>query len=105
MLGIDSQKWDENRLHITITPDKLHLPDSQFFTWCQSLYGVNKGIYNTIDSWFYESDKRDILSRRRSIVEFLTFVTSCEMNRNQHYSLRFGHGGLTKKLPEFSEKH
>lgn len=104
ILESDSQKWDETRFVVTVNPDKFHLPDSQFFTWCQSLYGINKGIYNTIDLWFYESNKRDILSRRRCIVEFLTFVISCKMNRNHHYSLRFGHGGLVKKLREFSEK-
>ncbi|MDW4509549.1 hypothetical protein R7236_14190 [Priestia megaterium] len=104
MLESDSQKWDGAKYVITINSNKIHLPDSEFFKWCQSLYGINKGIYNTIDLWFYESNKRDILSRRRCIVEFLTFISSCKMNRNQHHSLRFGHGGLVKKLEEFFDK-
>lgn len=32
----------------------LNLPDLQFFLWCQQQYKLNKGVYNTIDSWFYE---------------------------------------------------
>ncbi len=104
MTESDCQKSDGIRLCIKMDSNILHLPDYQFFTWCKSLFGINKGIYNTIDSWFHQSHKRDILARRRCIVDFLSYVTSHEVKRNQQCCVRFGHGGLVQKLKEFTEK-
>ncbi|GEN36869.1 hypothetical protein [Aneurinibacillus danicus] len=75
-----------------------HLPDLQFFRYCNYYYGLNRGVYNTIDAWFYKYGIRDILTRRTSIIAFLTFVSDKE---NKHKSIQFGSGGLVKKLNEF----
>ena len=35
--------------------ENLNLPDLDFFLWCQQQYKINKGVYNTIDRWFYKN--------------------------------------------------
>ncbi|MDQ0201516.1 hypothetical protein J2S10_004722 [Neobacillus ginsengisoli] len=41
----------------------LNLPDLQFFNWCNHQYRLNRGIYNTIDQWFYDYGIKEVLSR------------------------------------------
>ena len=77
----------------------LNVPDLQFFLWCQQQYRLNKGIYNTIDSWFYEYGIINIHHRRIYILAFLEFVKD-EGNGQKKY-LQFGKGGLTRKLDQF----
>lgn len=80
----------------------LNLPDLQFFKWCNQQYGLNKGVYNTIDNWLYEYGIEYILSRRIYLLAFLEFSKSEEeLNQDQSKFIRFGHGGLVKKLHEF----
>ncbi|MEW9672071.1 hypothetical protein [Ammoniphilus sp. 3BR4] len=76
----------------------IHFPDLLFITFCENQYGINKGIYNTIESWFYDKGYVDILERRKTIIHFL------ELSRKEALKsgkLRFGHGGLVPKLNEF----
>lgn len=76
--------------------DKLHLPDLLFFKYCHNNYQINRGIYNTIDSWFYNQGVLDILERRSQIIYFL--------NYNQKIGFvggKFGKGGLSEQLNEF----
>ncbi|MGE8079790.1 hypothetical protein [Peribacillus loiseleuriae] len=79
----------------------MNLPDLQFFNWCHLQYGVNKGIYNTIDNWFYEYGIVNILSRRIYLLSFLEFAKEVESEQKQDKVIRFGNGGLVKKLHEF----
>jgi riboflavin kinase len=72
----------------------IHLNDLSFIRLIHENYGVNKGIYNTIDAWFYSRGVENILERRRKIVLFLQYVKT-------HSSSKFGHGGLSIKLQEF----
>lgn len=102
MTELEAHIREDVWLCIKVDSKKLHLPDSQFFNLCNSLFGVNKGIYNTIDNWFYEKNYDDIVTRRRYIITFLSYVISYEVNRNHHCSLRFGNGGLVQKLREFT---
>lgn len=79
----------------------LNLPDLQFFNWCNQQYQLNRGIYNTIDQWFYDYGIKEILSRRIYILAFLGFVKETEPESDQHKFMRFGNRGLTKQLNEF----
>ena len=79
----------------------LNLPELQFFQWCQQQYKINKGVYNTIDSWFFQKGIGSILNRRIYILAFLDFVIKTGQHDNQTKYLRFGNGGLTKALQHF----
>jgi len=79
----------------------LNLPDLQFFIWCQEHYRVNRGVYNTIDCWFYEKGIHFIPHRRIYILAFLDFVKDSGEQDEQHKFIRFGNGGLTEKLRKF----
>ncbi|MDF2903307.1 MAG: hypothetical protein K0S25_945 [Bacillus sp. (in: firmicutes)] len=83
------------------TSKYLNLPDLQFFNWCNRKYGVNRGVYNTIDQWFYEYGIVEIQYRRIQILAFLEFNKDEQLEEDQHKFIRFGHGGLTKRLNEF----
>ncbi|MEW9673533.1 hypothetical protein [Ammoniphilus sp. 3BR4] len=69
----------------------VQLPDLSFIRLCESQYGINRGVYNTIDTWFYEQGWKGIVERRETILRFL--------DRNSFQ--RFGHGGLSIKLQEY----
>jgi riboflavin kinase len=82
------------------TIDKIiHLNDFSFIQLCDKNYGVNRGIYNTIDSWFYENGMENILERRRNIIFFLESIHKKKETKNLRP--KFGSGGLTLKLQEY----
>ncbi|GAA3331356.1 hypothetical protein GCM10020331_087640 [Ectobacillus funiculus] len=58
----------------TVLESSIHLPDLTFVDLCESNYGINRGVYNTIDAWFYKHGLKDILDRRRNILSFLEFI-------------------------------
>ena len=80
--------------------EELHLPDLSFIHLCEARYGVNRGIYNTIDAWFYEQGITDILSRRSIILSFLDYVQS-EAKQGRNPRQKFGPGGLAIKLEAY----
>ncbi|MDR7235835.1 hypothetical protein [Neobacillus drentensis] len=79
----------------------LNLPDLQFVQWCHSQYGVNKGVYNTIDQWFYGIGIERVQYRRIFILKFLDFSKNYGAEQNQQKLIRFGNGGLTRRLHGF----
>lgn len=81
---------------VSITNDIIHLADFSFIQFCIRKYGVNRGVYNTIDLWFYKNGLVDILVRRRNILIFLESLTELKNPR-----LKFGSGGLTMKLQQY----
>lgn len=83
------------------TSTYLNLPDLQFFHWCNRNYRLNRGVYNAIDQWFYEFGIINIQYRRIQILAFLEFVKEEIQNQEPFTFIRFGHGGLAKKLNEF----
>ena len=83
------------------TSKYLNLPDLQFFIWCHQLYQVNRGVYNTIDQWFYDFGIVNIHSRRIQLLAFLEFVKGEGLEQDKQQFVRFGHGGLSKRLNEF----
>jgi riboflavin kinase len=80
--------------------DALHLPDIQFVNYCFQRFGLNRGIYNTIDQWLYSFGYRDIVVRRSITVEFLQDIQH-KHGKDRSSLLRFGKGGLTKQLYDF----
>lgn len=73
----------------------LNLPDLQFSQFCQQQFSLNKGIYNTIDSWFYDNGIINIVDRRTMVLRFMSFTIS------NGAEVKFGPGGLLEKLEEF----
>lgn len=86
--------WD----HLKIQRHMIHWPDLQFVHWCEEQYGVNRGVYNVIDAWFYNQGLDDIVERRVHILEFLSFQAQ---NLSKGNTLKFGSGGLKTRLNQF----
>ncbi len=84
---------------MSLINDTLHFPDISFVRFCQEQYGVNKGIYNTIDLWFYERGFSNIVNRRQAILEFLQFA-ACKKSEGK-IRIKFGSHGLTAILNDF----
>lgn len=79
--------------------EAVHYSDLYFVNYCQDRYGINRGIYNTIDRWFYDQGTDNILERRKNILLFLEYIQ--KDHRNGQSRIKFGNGGLTIKLNEF----
>jgi riboflavin kinase len=77
----------------------INLPDIAFVRHCQTLYGVNRGVYNTVDCWFYDKGMTDIRIRRTAMLAFLNQLL--EGSHEQKKNIKFGHNGLTPRLNEF----
>lgn len=84
--------------------DEVHSPDIFFQRTCDENFGINRGVYNTIDNWFYNIGLKNILVRRKEILRFL-FYLSGETNVNQKPKIKFGNGGLSKELNEYWIKY
>ncbi|RNB77556.1 hypothetical protein EDM58_14945 [Brevibacillus panacihumi] len=85
--------------------EDIHLPDISFCRVCENAYGINRGIYNTIDAYFYQKGHRDIVLRRRIILSFLQFIGARSAKLNKKSSYKFGNGGLIEKLDSFTNAH
>ncbi|WNS75790.1 hypothetical protein RRV45_01700 [Bacillus sp. DTU_2020_1000418_1_SI_GHA_SEK_038] len=79
--------------------EKIHLNDLSFIHFCKEKYGVNRGVYNTIDAWFYDQGVVNILERRHYILSFLDSLNGMQMTEGSRP--KFGNGGLTIKLREY----
>jgi riboflavin kinase len=79
----------------------LNLPDLQFFYWCNEQFSVNRGVYNTIDQWFYEYGMNEVILRRMYILSFLRFVREAGLKAEEQKFIRFGNGGLINQLTKF----
>ncbi|MGJ9384350.1 hypothetical protein [Salipaludibacillus sp. CF4.18] len=76
-----------------------HYPDLHFVNYCCNIYGINRGVYNVIDQWFFDKGIVTIVERREIIITFLKRV------HFDTYPVRFGHGGLKDALVNFYEKY
>ena len=79
----------------------LHMPDLLFSKHCEEKYEVNKGVYNTIDRWFYNQGLNQITERRKTILSFFQYIS---LSENQGKKVKFGPGGLTTRLVCFWEQ-
>ena len=84
----------ERNLSVVKEPLYLNLPDKVFFDLCNDRYGVNRGIYNVIDYWFFLNGYQDIETRRDTIFKFLAFL-------QKHQIKKFGKGGVKNSLELF----
>lgn len=82
---------------------KINYTDQAFQKFVETKFGVNRGLYNTIDQWFFNYGIENILERRQEVLKFLTFV-SADIAYRRNSKLKFGHGGLKVKLVEYSER-
>jgi hypothetical protein len=88
----------------TVLENSIHLPDLSFVDFCESNYGINRGVYNTIDAWFYGQGVIDILDRRRYVLSFLEFIKP-KSDLGGNFRQKFGPGGLTIKLHDYCSSH
>ncbi len=77
------------------------LPDLAFAEWCQEVFGLNRGVYNTIDRWLFERGITNVILRRQTLVAFLRFAAARGVQRADKKFLHFGQGGLVPLLNEF----
>jgi riboflavin kinase len=77
----------------------IHLTDYSFQKMCNDEFGINRGVYNEIDKWFYNKGLVDILKRRKAILNFILLN-----ERNEKNKVRFGNGGLRDKLVEYFDQ-
>lgn len=73
----------------------VHLPDLHFVQLCEKEFGLNRGVYNTIDFWFFTKGITDIRNRREQILHFLKSVPASSIQKGK---IKFGHGGLSACL-------
>lgn len=76
--------------------DILNMPDLLFSKFCEKQFEINKGVYNTIDQWFYQQGVSQIVNRRKMILSFCQNVRLSGQEK-----VKFGPGGLTTKLNLF----
>ncbi|GIQ69541.1 hypothetical protein XYCOK13_23650 [Xylanibacillus composti] len=87
-----------NRLQV------VHYPDIVLAQYCHDQFGLNKGVYNTIDEWLFSHGEQDVILRRTQMVRFLE---DCK-NRAGYSAagqLTFGRGTLTEKLALFQQRY
>lgn len=83
---------------------EVHLTDFAFLKLCEEVYGINRGVYNTIDSLFYDKGITHIMKRRTAILSFLEYLTY-QKDVKRTSRVKFGDGGLTTNLREFCQLH
>ena len=81
----------------------IHLPDLMFSQYCLNYYTINKGVYNTIENWFYTRGILRIEERRMRILDFFDYV---QQFSSPEIKLQFGPGRLRTLLDMYwnSEK-
>ncbi|ASZ62398.1 RNA-binding riboflavin kinase RibR [Bacillus subtilis] len=89
-----------NKKESLLSHQELNLPDLCFYKKCNNLYGVNRGVYNVIDNWFFEYGITQVAYRRIYILSFLSFLKEDNPKVSSKY-IRFGAGGLADKLNRF----
>ena len=99
--GLVRLKRSRLAAELVLLRKQIHVPDLDFAHECESRFGINRGIYNVIDAWFFEQGVTNIVLRRACILQFL----NAQMRQMKPGgTLRFGHGGLTARLREFWSK-
>ena len=83
--------------------ERIHLPDLLFNQLCINQFGINRGVYNTIDEWFFENGIKNILERRKRIYHFLIYCSQNGLATNG--KIKFGQGNLSKQLTDYSERN
>lgn len=88
----------------SILEQEIHQTDLTFTRTCYEKYGINRGVFNVIDSWFYERGYTHILKRRKIILQFLRYLHDSASSAPRQ-TMKFGSGGVSARLSEFWLKH
>lgn len=107
ILIIHSQKTSFNLLRGGFTLNNqqtINLPDWLFIQFCKETYGINRGILNTIDRWFYSNGMENIHERRKAMLEFLQHSIRPLNPNGENSKVKIGRGNLTGLLKEYLEK-
>jgi riboflavin kinase len=81
----------------------IHLPDLTFVRQTEGNFNVNRGVYNTIDAWFYDYGLKDIVERRNHIIRFLAYSKE-DVNEERAIERVFFPNGLTNALESYVVK-
>lgn len=81
--------------------EELHYPDLRFQQFCKETYGVNRGVYNTIEEWLYGKGADEILKRRKWLLLFLEFAKSRQQEQQALHLFKLGKGELVPSLELF----
>ena len=76
----------------------VHLPDLAFVRKIEESFYINRGIYNTIDAWFYDNGFKDVLERRTHILKFLQYIPT---GVEEHLTKQRFPEGLTNSLESY----
>ena len=75
-------------------------PDLYFSQWCYEQYHINRGVYNTVEQWFYTNGIEEITERRKKIVQFFSWI----QHEYEQEKIKFGQGKLMMHLHLFSKQ-
>lgn len=85
---------------VLISDDEIQMTDFSFMKYCEAQFGINRGVFNTIDSMLYEKGIKNILIRRKTILSFLEFAVG-PSSSSEYRRSKFGPGGLSLKINEY----
>lgn len=91
-----------NRRDFQMDKKLIHKTDLSFQKIIDQQFGINRGIYNTIDHWFFEHGYTNIVQRRSEIIKFLRYISRTLKRSNG--KLRIGSGRLVFFLSEYMKK-
>jgi riboflavin kinase len=80
----------------------VHLPDLSFVRKIEKSFYINRGVYNTIDAWFYDNEFVHVTERRTHILKFLQYITANLTEEQSTKRLSFP-DGLTNTLESYVE--
>jgi hypothetical protein len=80
------------------------LTDFAFGKLCEDVYGINRGVYNTIETSLYARGLTHITKRRKAVLSFLEYLTF-QKSVKRTSQIKFGNGGLTANLQEFCRSY
>lgn len=83
--------------------DLMHQTDLSFQRLIYKEFGINRGVYNTIDQWFFDQGCINIVERRTEMIHFLHF--SLKICEGPESKLVFGSGRLVSNLANYLEKN
>ncbi|WP_158735743.1 hypothetical protein [Alteribacillus sp. YIM 98480] len=80
----------------------IHLPDLLFTTFLSDHFGVNRGVYNTVDEYLYKAGLKDITERRKTVIDFFTYLQRVN-GVKANGRINIGRHGLSSRLQEYGE--
>lgn len=84
-----------------VTKQLLNSPDLHFSQWCSEQFHINRGVYNTVEQWFYTQGFEEITGRRLQITLFLKWY----QDTSQQQKIKFGQGKLITSLQLFLQQY